>query len=257
MATLSTCDTLVMVIENVRSSLLNIKEEALDTKINRNKLNGIITDHVSEILGMLDAISECNCVMSQPAASEIAHIEVSEPTSLTVSPDIVPTTTHQQNKNICRFYAQNRCKHTKSACKFSHPKKCPYIIENGVCKHPSTCDLYHPKLCWNSLQSGECYTERCRFTHLKGTIRSSRNSNNSNISNIQYSKIPNSSSIPFMQFPPPTTYEINKGNDTEVIFLERQIMNLKDQLHHFITDITAQLNHQLLPRRSYKDALLQ
>ena len=33
------------------------------------------------------------------------------------------------------------------------------------------CKDFHPKMCFGSIKKGECFSENCRFAHIKGTKR--------------------------------------------------------------------------------------
>ena len=33
------------------------------------------------------------------------------------------------------------------------------------------CKDFHPKMCFDSIKKGECFSENCRFAHIKGTKR--------------------------------------------------------------------------------------
>ena len=75
----------------------------------------------------------------------------------------------------CKFFQQNRCKFGASGkgCNYLHQKICQRFIKNGSdgrlgC---SGCDKFHPKLCRNSKSTKKCFTQNCRFVHLKGTKR--------------------------------------------------------------------------------------
>ena len=61
-------------------------------------------------------------------------------------------------------------------CKYTHPKVCAKFVQHGTrqprgCNLGSSCKDYHPKMCISSLRKGECFSENCRFNHIKGTKR--------------------------------------------------------------------------------------
>ena len=93
-------------------------------------------------------------------------------------------------KNVCKFYRNGRCKYGKE-CRKPHPAFCPTYIKNGPkSQNPRGCDgkctKLHPNACRQSLRTKECKREDCRFYHLKGTLRgktNDRGSNNSNYDN--------------------------------------------------------------------------
>ena len=79
---------------------------------------------------------------------------------------------------ICRFYRNGNCKHGLKGreCNYSHPKMCRKFTQHGTnkqrgCTQGKKCKDFHPKMCFDSIQKGECYSESCRFAHVKGTKR--------------------------------------------------------------------------------------
>lgn len=39
------------------------------------------------------------------------------------------------------------------------------------CSEGNNCSKFHPQICFSSLARGECFNEKCTFTHIKGTRR--------------------------------------------------------------------------------------
>ena len=79
---------------------------------------------------------------------------------------------------ICHFFKKGNCKHGMRGkeCKYTHPKVCTKFVHHGTrqprgCNLGSSCKDYHPKMCMSSLRKGECFSENCRFNHIKGTKR--------------------------------------------------------------------------------------
>ena len=84
----------------------------------------------------------------------------------------------EKNKMICRFYKNGSCKHGLKGrdCKFLHPRMCRKFTQHGTnnkrgCTMGKKCTDFHPKMCFDSIQKGECFSEDCRFAHVKGTKR--------------------------------------------------------------------------------------
>ena len=84
----------------------------------------------------------------------------------------------EKSKTICRFFRNGNCKYgmTGKECKFTHPKVCSKFRQHGTrqprgCNRGKKCKDFHPKMCLNSLRKGECFSETCRFHHVKGTKR--------------------------------------------------------------------------------------
>lgn len=79
---------------------------------------------------------------------------------------------------ICRYYKNNNCKYGRKGegCSHDHPKPCPKLLQHGYegphgCKLGRKCPHYHPRLCRNSLRDRICTNQKCKFTHLRGTLR--------------------------------------------------------------------------------------
>ena len=83
-----------------------------------------------------------------------------------------------KKSQICKFYKNGTCKHGLKGkeCNYTHPKMCRNFTQHGT-QHPRGCNLgikckdFHPKMCFDSLRKGECFSESCRFAHVKGTKR--------------------------------------------------------------------------------------
>ena len=78
-------------------------------------------------------------------------------------------------------YRKNQCRHGMKGtnCLFLHPERCKKLILHGT-KQPEGCNLgkkcshFHPKMCPSSITKRICLDEKCQFTHVKGTKRTSR-----------------------------------------------------------------------------------
>ena len=78
----------------------------------------------------------------------------------------------------CRFFKSVNCKHDMkgNGCKFTHPKVCMKYTQHGTrqprgCKLGNRCKDFHPVMCISSLRKGECFSQSCKFNHVKGTKR--------------------------------------------------------------------------------------
>ena len=83
-----------------------------------------------------------------------------------------------KQNNICHFYKNGNCKHGLKGrkCQFLHPKMCRKFTQHGTnkqrgCNKGKKCKDFHPKMCFDSIRKGECFSESCRFFHIKGTKR--------------------------------------------------------------------------------------
>ncbi|KAG0730155.1 hypothetical protein GWK47_003321 [Chionoecetes opilio] len=136
-------------------------------------------------------------------------------------------TGHGQNNNknskpICRFYRKGICKYGSGGkdCNFRHPKPCKKLINHGLeskhgCKLGKDCQDYHPFLCRNSMQKGECFIEKCKYTHIRGTRRH-RGHYDTHNQNSQYST-PQQQQVPAQHHHhhdsgTPSTATINQGD---------------------------------------------
>ena len=92
-----------------------------------------------------------------------------------------PKSSQTRKEDICRYYKRGTCRHgwngaKGEGCQFEHPKMCFKYLKNGThriggCTKKSKCLYYHPPLCKNSMAKRECANERCKFMHLKGTLK--------------------------------------------------------------------------------------
>ena len=85
-----------------------------------------------------------------------------------------------KQQKMCSFFKQGKCRYGVSGrsggmCKFIHRKVCtPYRLYGEAkkgCKKKEDCEFWHPPLCYKSVNDRECFNERCRYWHLKGTAR--------------------------------------------------------------------------------------
>ncbi|MGB1915918.1 MAG: hypothetical protein ACPHL3_08115, partial [Paracoccaceae bacterium] len=83
-----------------------------------------------------------------------------------------------KSRTTCRFFINGNCKHGISGreCNFNHPKLCKKYTHHGTrqprgCNLGKKCEFLHPKMCFDSMRKGECYSESCRYNHIKGTRR--------------------------------------------------------------------------------------
>ena len=84
----------------------------------------------------------------------------------------------EKSPSICRFFRNGNCKHGMKGrdCKFTHPKVCRRFIQHGTrqprgCNQGRKCKDFHPRMCISSLRKGECFSDSCRYNHVKGTKR--------------------------------------------------------------------------------------
>ena len=98
-------------------------------------------------------------------------------------PDIddPPPNDHKENEKsqtICKFFKNSKCRHGMKGkgCNFTHPNVCLKFTQNGT-RQPRGCNLgkkctdFHPAMCINSLRKGECFSQSCKFNHIRGTKR--------------------------------------------------------------------------------------
>ena len=83
-----------------------------------------------------------------------------------------------KSETTCRYFQKGNCKHGMRGkeCKFTHPKVCSKLTKHGTrqprgCNKGQKCKFFHPRMCLNSLRKGECFSEDCKFNHVKGTKR--------------------------------------------------------------------------------------
>ena len=151
------------------------------------------TDEAESIL--IDASQNQNegngqIITSQPATQDLPASETVTQWHNPVGDDddgISITSEHPSNKDppengksdtLCRFFRDGNCKYGMKGreCKFTHPKVCAKFSQHGTrqprgCNRGKKCKDFHPKMCLNSLRKGECFSESCRFNHVKGTKR--------------------------------------------------------------------------------------
>ena len=89
-----------------------------------------------------------------------------------------PEEPKSKSEVLCRHFREGNCKHGMKGreCKYNHPKVCSKFTQHGTrqprgCAKGRKCEHFHPKMCMDSLRKGECFTETCRFNHVKGTKR--------------------------------------------------------------------------------------
>ena len=112
-----------------------------------------------------------------------------------VSPDeseitipILSSSESEKSQIICRFFTKGKCKHGMKGigCNFTHPNICSKYTHHGTrqprgCNLGKKCNDFHPVMCINSLRKGECFSESCKFNHIKGTKRHPPPTQNQNI----------------------------------------------------------------------------
>lgn len=170
-----------------------------------------------------------------------------------------------REKKLCKFFARGMCKHGISGmrggqCKFDHPQMCKPYQQYGNrgrygCK--GNCKLWHPKLCYNALDYGECFNERCKFWHIKGTIRKS-DQNNQQTPHPQHQQIPQSSVTEHSHsnqpqpaardYPSQPAQPKARSDDhflgsleTRVDQIARKQAEFQNQMSHFMSQITRQM----------------
>ena len=85
------------------------------------------------------------------------------------------------NQKMCSFFKKGICRYGVSGtsggtCPFIHRKVCRAYQLYGSskrkgCKKDGNCEYWHPLLCYKSINTRECLDDKCRFWHLKGTVR--------------------------------------------------------------------------------------
>ena len=141
----------------------------------------------------------------------------------------------KNKKPMCKFFEGSRCKYGISGkgCKFRHKKVCRRFMNYGKhkqhgCNKGQNCDYFHPKMCWESLNSQTCSREKCKFNHIKGTLR--KNPDQAQLESKPERRTSNN---------PPKTSEQNPENES---FLE-----IAKKLSQQVTQIQLQ-QHAMLSR---------
>ena len=133
----------------------------------------------------------------------------------------------EKSPSICRFFWNGNCKHGIKGreCKFTHPKPCRKFTQHGTrqprgCNQGKKCKDFHPKMCISSLRKGECYSESCRYNHVKGTKRKPPVGINHMQENLNHKRSANGHAMEFERSKPP-------GNFLEVInLLKKEMMDM-------------------------------
>ena len=94
-----------------------------------------------------------------------------------------------KKSKICVYYQRNQCKHGIKGknCSFLHPLPCKKLLTHGT-KQPDGCNLgkkctsFHPKMCPTSITKRTCYDQKCKFAHVKGTVRKMNSSPSTKVS---------------------------------------------------------------------------
>ena len=79
---------------------------------------------------------------------------------------------------VCKFYRNGDCKFG-AKCRQEHPKFCKKFVKHGLKRHnqagcDSKCGKLHPNACRTSLRTKECDREKCKFFHIRGTVKISK-----------------------------------------------------------------------------------
>ena len=87
----------------------------------------------------------------------------------------------RKNQRMCSYFKRGICRHGISGksggtCSFIHRKVCRAYQLYGSdkrmgCQKKENCEYWHPPMCYKSLNERRCFDDKCRFWHLKGTLR--------------------------------------------------------------------------------------
>ena len=81
-----------------------------------------------------------------------------------------PKVCDRYRNNICEFGIKGK------ECKFLHPKRCTKLMKHGTkagrgCNLGKQCPDFHPKMCSTSIAKLQCFDNKCKLCHVKGTVR--------------------------------------------------------------------------------------
>lgn len=155
-----------------------------DGEENDNQIPEIeITDEEQSIQGNSDNLekeSETANLEDQDGSVRNAEHEAKVDTEHDTQADATKISCEGSKKSpaTCHFFKKGNCKHGLKGkdCNFTHPKVCMKYTQHGSrqprgCNLGKACNDYHPKMCISSLRKGECFSQDCRFSHVKGTKR--------------------------------------------------------------------------------------
>ena len=91
----------------------------------------------------------------------------------------------------------------------------------------SSCKDYHPKMCMSSLRKGECFSENCRFNHIKGTKRLPTTVKNN---------------VPVRGNKPNESESTKPGSNDFLEMIRLMKAEILQTIDHKITSITTQMN---------------
>ena len=166
-----------------------------------------------------------------------------------------------KKSQICKFYKNGTCKHGLKGkeCNYTHPKMCRNFTQHGT-KQPRGCNLgikckdFHPKMCFDSLRKGECFSESCRFAHVKGTKRQPPTVKSSVKHNNNQSKNDMSGPGHFLDMIRLLKEEILETLGQKIQDIQTQVQHLQ-QTHQIPPQQTHQIppqqTHQILPQQTH------
>ena len=171
---------------------------------------------------------------------------------------------NNEQRPICKFYRQGRCKHGISGnkdgpCNFRHPKPCNKFLANGTnqrrgCTKGNQCTGFHPQMCHRSLKERICSRRDCKFMHIKGTKRHEEQANETPPSPERLMSIPPSQLIQrdvlSHNVPQSTTSKSGPQSDDRVFgmmkTMEEQLSRITTKLNQ-LDQSYQQLSHQQTP----------
>ena len=171
-------DTTIPNDEDGNSKKLKSKGNIKDTSDSSQGQPQSLHDHESPSI-----TNKCCPTNHMSDSQESQIITMNNQSSDLQSPDIdvPPINDHKEiekSQTICKFFKNSKCRHGMKGkgCNFTHPTMCLKFTQHGT-RQPRGCNLgkkcpdFHPAMCINSLRKGECFSQSCKFNHIRGTKR--------------------------------------------------------------------------------------
>lgn len=220
----------------------NAQTEMVDEQPSQNITSTALTLAIAD-----DEVESENPPVTNPPETDTEVENLVDSDGDNVAPD-----KSQSNKSntICHFFKNGSCKHGLKGkeCRFSHPKMCQKFLKHGT-RQPRGCNLgklckdFHPKMCITSLRKGECFSENCRYNHVKGTKRQPQRDGNQMNKDSQPSnettamkqgatnmqKAPSAETSPFLEMLRLFKAEILQTFDQKLTTITSQMTNLQGQ----------------------------
>ena len=202
------------------------------------------------------------------------EIDLSNATVPTAETGDISLSQTQKSKfeETCIHYIKGVCKYGKTGegCRFKHPPYCQKLLIYGPnhkdgCNKGSACEFVHPKLCYKSTEKHQCFNDKCRYFHIKGTKRvPAVNRRKGHHKNLKFEK--QKSSQPNQGSSGLTTSK-NQSQDFLKLFQQMKTDLLKEMDSKLSEVLTSQShhqapyyqprNHQLYPTQSSRMQLMQ